>query len=101
MNMLDNMVGALSKSNSKSVIYFCIYTETDFEKSAIDKLLRTVEHSLNLDGNDIRFLAVESTDEMEEDCRLVGLIYEHEDVVKSIVLDTYEDLDVYLREIAE
>lgn len=101
MNLLDNMVGALSKSNSSSVIYFCVYTETEYEKSAINKLLHCANIDTDLDSSDIRFLAIESIDEMNEDCRLVGLIYEHGDIAKSVVLDTYEDLDVYLREIAE
>lgn len=101
MNMLDNMVGALSKSNSNSVIYFCIYTETDYEKTAIDKLIQKTRYTGAVSSEDIKYLAIESSDEMKEDCRLVGMIFEYHDVYKSIVLDTYEDLDVYLREIAE
>lgn len=100
MNMMDNMIGALSKSNSDTIIYFCAYTETDYEKSAVQNLVKSTTYN-NLDDKDIQFLAIESADEMKDDCRLVGLIFAHSEGFTSIVLDKYEDLDIYMREIAE
>lgn len=100
MNLIDNIIGAISKANSPSTIYFCKYTHSDIEKSEIQNLVNKTRYA-ELRGEAIRCLAIESTDELVKDIRLVGLVFEGDNCYKTIILETYEDLNIYLNDIFE
>lgn len=95
------IIGALSKSNTKSVVYFCRFGNTEIEIASINRLIQETGYSEKIYGSKIKALAIESTDDFKTDKRLVGMIFETENQYATIVLDRYKDLDIYLREIAE
>ena len=83
-----DIVGALSKSHTNSIVYFCEYNEAEWEKEKI------AEISENL--NNISLVIIDSTDEMTEDVRIVGVVDSN---YAGIYLSGYEDLDVYVKQL--
>lgn len=104
------IVGALARGNNAATIYFVEYSHTYIERQAIQNLIDNMRYSKSIQGTTIKLLALEcsqpcsSEDEAKElmmlNPRLVGLIFENENngFLKTIILDEYVDLDIYLRE---
>lgn len=94
------IVGALAKSKSNATIFFCEYNHTNLEKNIIQSLINKTQYKDDVYGDRIKLLAIESEDELKQDIRLVGLIFEDEvhSQHKSILLEQYQDLSVYLEE---
>lgn len=97
-----DIVGALAKSNTSELIYFCRFGKTEYEIEAINSLILRTGFSDKIYVSSIKALAIVSADNMKEDKRMVGMIIDGgEGKHTTIILDEYEDLDIYLREIAE
>lgn len=98
-----NIVGALAKGNSNVVIYFCEYSHSEVERLEIQKLVDATAYNGELRGEMIEILAIESVDEMQNDIRLVGLMYrdEEEGSYESIILDRYQDISDYFSDFFE
>lgn len=104
------IVGALARGNNEATIYFVEYSHSSVERKAIQSLVDNMRYSNAVVGAQIKLLALEchqqcqSEEEAKEflmSCpRLVGMIFENETngFLKTIILDEYVDLDVYLRE---
>lgn len=107
------IIGALARGNSAPTIYFCEYCHSEIEKEGIQALLTNTQYKDDVYGDTIRVLAVECSEDgkseeetkqiLLKNLRLVGLIFEAHDSseYKSIVLDKYVDLDIYLNEIVD
>jgi hypothetical protein len=91
------IVGALAKSRTQSVIYFCEYEENEINQ---DKLIELYK-KCGYEGSDgkVSIVVVESSDNMTEDKRLVGVMFEDNKKIHSVLLDDYADLDFYLQEL--
>lgn len=101
--MGDFIINAmLAKGNSNQIIYFCEYQHTKFQKAAIQSLLNETQYSEDIFGDTIETLAIESSDNLEKDLRLVGLVFKCENGRhKTIVLDNYEILESCFDEMVE
>lgn len=93
------IVGALSKSRSESVVYFCECAEDEIEQEKLKGLLDNCKYKEHISNSEIKVIAVESIDEMTEDKRIVGLIFGEGETCKSVVLDAYTELNIYLKEL--
>ncbi len=105
-----DIVGALARGNNASTIYFVEYSHTTIERQAIQQLVDDMHYTKHIIGSKIKLLALESSkpcdsedkavDALMANPHLVGLIFENEDTgcLKTIILDEYVDLDIYLRE---
>lgn len=105
------IVGALARGNNEPIIYFVEYNHSSIERQAIQKLVDRTKYSNAVIGEKIKLLAFECASEecqTEEEAiehlmsypRLVGLIFENNTngFLKTIILDEYIELDIYLRE---
>jgi hypothetical protein len=104
------IVGALARGNKQATIYFVEYSHSSIERQAIQNLVDKMRYNTAVLGNKIKLLALEcssvcqSEEEVKEVLmaypRLVGMIFENETngFLKTIILDEYIDLDIYLRE---
>lgn len=93
-----NIVGALAKSHTKSVVYFCEYEAGEIENEKLLKLYEETRCEIP-EEREIRIVVVESDDNMENDKRLVGVMIETPDKLKGVLLKGHEDLDIYLRDL--
>lgn len=97
-----NVIGALAKSNTQSVIYFCTFEKTECEIEGIKKLILDTGYTDKVYVQSIKAVAIESGDEMKAELNFIGIIFKgNEEKFNTITAFGYEDVDIYLREIAE
>lgn len=84
-----DIVGALSKSHTNSIVYFCEYNEEECEKVKVPEICTTPK-------NDISMVIIDSKDEMTEDMRLVGVV---DKSGKGVYIPEYEYLDMYVKQL--
>lgn len=96
-----NIIGALAKSNSESIIYFCEYNDNEIHKDKLSELLSKSKYKGRIAKSTIRAVAVESTDEMVADKRIVGLLFYENPTWKSVLLPKYEELNIYLKDFTD
>ena len=98
MNLMKNVMGVVARGNSKKTIYFCRYSHSEYEHVKIKKLLESIAFHARLRGNDVRILAIESSDEMVSDIKLIGITYRvmegNSFFYKTAILDQYRDLSM-------
>lgn len=93
-----NIVGALSKTQSNDVVYFCKYEEGDIETEKLLELYDKNGYTFPENGK-VRIVVIESTDYMENDKRVIGVMVETPTEIKGVLLDGQEELDYFLKEL--
>jgi len=96
-----NVIGALAKSNSQSVIYFCKFEKTECEIEGIRNLVAVTGYTEKIYVNSIQAVAIDSCDEMKNELNFIGIIFKNDDKYITLTANGFEDVEVYLREIAE
>lgn len=93
-----DIVGAIA-TRSKT-IYFCRYNDTDKERALYTKFVKGSKYAGVIDYSDIKILAVESSDKMQNELKMVGFaFYDIGNNTNTVVtLDKYEELCIGLWE---
>ena len=79
------------------MIYFCEY-DNSINSHEIQKLLNATSQPININEICIEAIALESSDELINDVKVVGFIFRHNGFLRSIVLKKYEIVQNYLEE---
>ena len=89
-----NKVGALGRGNSNAVVYFCTdCSREEAIKIGVTQLIAKSAYREDEILDNIELLAIESSDNIESDINVVGLVFQDEmGTFKSILLSAYEDL---------
>lgn len=95
------VIGALKKSKSQTTIFFCLYSEDVFNWDDVVSLLMQCNVQQDLEEENISCVAVESSDNLKTDKRLVGVVFKCNNGFISLTPQEYTDLDFYLRDIAD
>ena len=79
------------------MIYFCEY-DNSINSHEIQNLLNATSQPVNINEISIEAIALESSDELINDVKVVGLIFRCKGSLRSIVLKKYEIVQNYLEE---
>lgn len=95
------VLGALASSTSASTVYFCTVSENELPDESLRKLQEQSGVQIDVSKSKICCIAVESEDGLQNDKRLVGLIFEDAEYYRTIALKNHTNLDMYFRDILE
>lgn len=86
-----DIVGALSKSHTNSIVYFCEYNEEECEKIKVSEISTIPKENISM-------VIIDSKDEMTDDMHLVGVV---DKTGKGIYAESYDYLDIYVKQLCE
>lgn len=94
-------VGALGKGGSNAVVYFCSdCSREEAIRFGVPQFIAKSAYQEEEILNNIELLAIESSDDIQNDIKLVGLVFYGDDGdFKSLLLSHYEDLKSYFSDL--
>ncbi len=94
-------VGALGRCNSQAVIYFCMdCSREEAIRFGVTQFIAKSAYQEEEILENIELLAIESSDNIQNDIKMVGLVFfSEEGIFKSILLNHYEDLKSYFSDL--
>lgn len=94
-------VGALGRGGTNAVVYFCSDCSRDEAiRYGVPQFIAKSAYQEDEILNNIELLAIESSDNVHNDIKLVGLVFYSDDGdFKSLLLSHYEDLKSYFFEL--